>query len=104
MPWIAQLLIGVALSVVSTLIQQATAPKAQKQLPGMRGQYSTGGTVPMTILLGTVGTPGQLEYSATWGNSGETPNAFLADVISLSDHPITGITARWIDSQSVTAT
>jgi hypothetical protein len=102
--YLVQLLIGLALSAVATLAQQAFAPKpkAQKQIPGLRGQYSTGGTVPMTIILGTYGVPGQLEYSNTWGTSGETPNAFLADVISLSDYRITDVTALWIDSKSVT--
>lgn len=102
--YLIQLLIGVAISGVVSLAQQAFAPKpkAQKNLPGMRGQYSTGGTVPMTVVLGTRGVAGQLEYSSAWGNSGETPNAFNVDVISLSDHRITGVAALWVDTVAVT--
>lgn len=101
MPFIAQLLLSVALSVGASLLQNAFAQKPTKQLPGLRGQYTTGGTQPQTIVLGAYGVAGQLEYSNTWGNSGETPNAFLVDVISLSDHRITSVPAMWIDSNSV---
>lgn len=101
--FIIQALIGAAISGIASLAQQAFAPKpkAVKQLPGMRGQYTTGGTVPQTIVLGTYGVAGQLEYSNTWGNDGETPNAYLVDVISLSDYQITEVSALWIDSKSV---
>lgn len=104
MPFIASLLLGVALQVGSTLLGQAFAPKpkAVVNLPGMRGQYSTGGTVPMTIILGTKGVAGQLEYSNAWGNSGETPHAFNVDVISFSDYRTTAVTAQWTDSTKVT--
>jgi hypothetical protein len=102
--YLIQLVIGLVISGVTTLAQQAFAPKpkAQNQQPGMRGQYSTGGTVPMTIVLGTYGIAGQLEYSNTWGKVNETPNAYLVDVISLADYQISDVTAVWLDSQSVT--
>ena len=99
------LLVGVVLNVVTTLAQQAFAPKpttTKAALPSFRGQYSTGGTVPLKFVLGTYGVAGQLEYSNTWGNSGETPNANLVDVISLSDYRISAVPAVWVNSRSAT--
>src|SRR5690606_20320403 len=95
--------LSVALTVVSSLIQQHIAAQNQKKIgPSFRGQYTSGGTEPLKIVLGTYGVPGHLEYSNTYGNDGETPNAFLADVLSLSDYPITQVAALWVDSNPVT--
>ena len=103
--FIVQALIGAAISGAVTLAQQAFAPKpttTKAALPSFRGQYSTGGTVPLKFVLGTYGVAGQLEYSNTWGNSGETPNANLVDVISLSDYRLAGVPAVWVNSRSAT--
>ena len=89
--FLVNLIVGVVLSAASALISQALAP-AQKQLArGFRGSVQTGGTVPQSFLVGTIGGPGKLEYRNTWGNSGETPNAYLTDVISFGDLPIAGM-------------
>ena len=61
--WLINLLIGVVLSVVSTLAQQAFAPKQQGR--GIRGTIQSGGKVPLSFLIGTIGVPGKLEYRNT---------------------------------------
>lgn len=99
--YIVATLIGLALQAGTTLLGQWFGSKSDST-SGMRGQYSTGGTVNMTIVLGTYGVAGQLEYSNTWGDTGKTPNAYLTDVISLSDYRITAVSAQWIDSDSIT--
>lgn len=100
--WLLQIVGGVVLNLVVSLAQQAFAPKPEASIRGFRGQYSSGGTTPLKIVLGTYGVPGHLEYSNTWGAAGKTPNAYLADVLSLSDYLIEGVTAAWLDSQPVT--
>ena len=101
------IIVGLVLSVGSTLLQQALAPKPKQQaatVPGFRGQVQTGGTVNQSFLIGTIGSAGKLEYRSTWGDSGGTPNAYLVDVISFGDLTIAGSTpqAMWVNTQPVT--
>lgn len=98
--WLINLLIGVVLSVVSTLAQQAFAPKQQGR--GIRGTIQSGGKVPLSFLIGTIGVPGKLEYRNTWGTAGGTQNAYLVDVISFGDLPISDFTGLWVNGQEVT--
>jgi hypothetical protein len=101
------LVVGVVLSIASTLISQALAPKPQdrqQQVRGFRGTIQTGGKVPQSFIVGTYGTPGKLEYRNTWGQSGETPNAYLTDVVSFGDLPISGFTGLYVNSEEVTVT
>jgi hypothetical protein len=104
--WLIQLIVGVILSIASTLIQQALTPKSKtgNVARGYRGSVQTGGTVPQSFLVGTIGVPGKLEYRNTWGTSGGTPNAYLVDVISLGDLPISGVTGFFVNSGAVTKT
>ena len=54
------LIIGLVLSIGSTLLQQALFPKKQQQagntVSGFRGAVQTGGQVPQSFLVGTIGT------------------------------------------------
>lgn len=104
------LIIGLVLSIGSTLLQQALAPKPKptdqtaNRINGFRGSVQTGGQVNQSFLIGTIGTAGKLEYRSAWGASGGTPNAYLVDVISYGDLAIASATptAMWVDSQPVT--
>lgn len=98
--WLINILIGLALNVVSTLAQQAFAPKQQAR--GIRGTVQSGGKVPLSFLIGTIGVPGKLEYRNTWGTAGGTQNAYLVDAISFGDLPISAFTALWVNGQEVT--
>lgn len=98
MNFLIQIIIGVVLSLASTLLQQAFAPTDQQQRrTGTRGSAQIGGKVPQYFLIGTVGEVGKLEYQNAWGNDGEVPNAYLTSVYSFGDLPITAMTKLFIN-------
>lgn len=94
------LIVGLVLSFVGNLLQQAFAPKPQEQQRGQtgtRGSVQIGGKVPQYFLMGTVGEPGKLEYQNSWGQDGEVPNAYVTDVRSFGDLPIAALTGLYVD-------
>lgn len=103
MGFLLQLIVGALLSVASTLLQQAFAPKPQEQQrqTGTRGASQIGGKVPQYFLMGTVGEAGKLEYRNAWGNDGQVPNAYLTSVLSFGDLPISGIIGMFINGVRV---
>lgn len=100
--WLLNIVIGLVISLASTLIQQALSPKREEQARGFRGSVQTGGRVPQSFLAGTIGVAGKLEYRNTWGTSGQTPNAYLVDVISFGDLPVSDFVGLYVNSQAVT--
>jgi hypothetical protein len=100
--FLINILIGIALSIASTLIQQALSPKQDKSASGYRATMQTGGKVPLSFLVGTIGVPGKLEYRNTWGEVDGTPNAYLVDVISFGDLGIHAFTGLFVNGQPVT--
>lgn len=90
------LIVGVVLSLASTLLQQAFAPK-QEGRTGTRGSAQVGGKVPQYFLVGTIGEPGKREYRNAWGNSGDVPNAYLTEVYSFGDLPITALSRLFVN-------
>lgn len=102
---IIQIVIGIVVGVAKTLAQQAFGQQgAEKAQPprGYRGKALAGGTVPLSFLVGTIGVPGKKEYRNTWGASGETPNAYLVDVLSFGDLPITDFVGLYVNGEPVT--
>jgi hypothetical protein len=99
MNFLIQIIVGVLLSVASTLLQQAFAPQQteQQRRTGTRGSAQIGGKVPQYFLVGTVGEAGKLEYQNAWGSAGEVPNAYLTSVRSFGDLPITALTKIYIN-------
>jgi hypothetical protein len=97
--FLINLVVGVVLSIASTLLQQAFAPKReeQKRRTGTRGSSQVGGKVPQYFLVGTVGDAGKFEEGGEWGNDGEVPNAYTTDVHSYGDLPIAGISALFVN-------
>lgn len=99
--WLITLLINLAVAGAKALIDYAV--EASKPKPGVKGSMSMGGDVPMSFILGHYGTAGHLEYPPTsWGETGGTPNAYLVQVISLSDLPVTALSQVWINGELVT--
>lgn len=99
MPFLINIIIGLVLSLASTLLQQAFAPKPTEQAKrtGTRGSAQIGGKVPQYFLVGTVGEAGKLEYQNAWGNDGEVPNAYLTSVYSFGDLPITAMPKLFVN-------
>jgi hypothetical protein len=96
MPFLINIIVGLVLSLASTLLQQAFAPKDQRGT-GTRGSAQIGGKVPQYFLVGTVGEAGKLEYQNAWGSAGQVPNAFLTGVYSFGDLPITAMTKLFVN-------
>ncbi|MGN6773506.1 MAG: phage tail protein [Rhizobiaceae bacterium] len=92
---IGQALLGIALSIGSSLLQKALAPKQKQQVAGVKQQITIGGDNPLSFILGPYATPGQLEYVNSWGKAHEVKNAYLTRVISLADLPVGALTGIW---------
>ncbi|MCA6098873.1 phage tail protein [Bradyrhizobium australafricanum] len=69
-----------------------------------QGQLTFGGTVARCALFGYCATAGSLAYANTWGTSddGKTPNAYITQVIALSDIPVAGLQGVWVNGQKCT--
>lgn len=68
----------------------------------LQGKLQAGGTVPRSYNLGYSATAGSLVYANTWGNTGETPNAFLTQVIALADLPGGSLQEVWVNGELCT--
>ncbi|WP_309086379.1 phage tail protein [Chelativorans sp.] len=98
---VISLAFGIALKVGGSLLLQATAKKQAQ--PGITAQVQLGGANSGSFIVGTYATAGQLEYIGTWGRSGKTPNAYVSQVISLSDVPLSAILPRiWVNGETCT--
>lgn len=100
---LGQAILGIALTVGKTLLQSAMAGKNKQQVPGIQGQIQVGGDNPLSFIVGTYATAGQLEYVNTGGKSGKTPNAYLTQAITISDLPSTAVLSSvWINGEKCT--
>lgn len=100
--WLIQLIVGLVLQVASTLIKSAQQQDQKPKVPGVRGSIQTGGDNPLSFIMGFYATAGHLKYAGTWGNSGETPNAYYSKVISVSDLPVRGLAGFFVNGERVT--
>jgi hypothetical protein len=100
--FIIQLIVGLVLSLASTLIKSMFQQDQKQKVPGVRGEIQTGGDVPLSFIMGFYATGGHLKYAGTWGNSGETPNAYFSKVVSVSDLPIRSFAGFFVNGERVT--
>lgn len=98
---IGQILQWGILAAVKIGIGLLNRSKKTSQQSGISGQVQVGGDNPVSFIMGSFGTAGQLEYVNTWGNVDKTPNAYLVSVISISDLPL-ALTGLWVDDKKVT--
>lgn len=102
---IAKLVIGLAVNFGLGRLQQALTKKnRQKQDPrGIIIEARMGDEQPIGFIPGKYATGGVRKYLGTWGNDGETPNAFVTDVIEIGSMPNYagpyGLTSVWINDQ-----
>ncbi|MDJ1632240.1 phage tail protein [Rhizobium rhizogenes] len=100
---VAKLVLGIALNVGASLLQRALTKNQNTTQSGIRTDVASGGDNSLAFIVGTYATAGSHEYVGSWGNAGKTPNAYLTQVRTLSDLPISGITNRiWINSEACT--
>lgn len=81
-------LVSLALSVGSTLLALAMAPKNNGATSGVKTSTSTGGVTAQTFIMGTYLTSGHMACPLmSFGNDGKTPNAYLTYVVILGAIP-----------------
>jgi hypothetical protein len=94
--------IGASL-LLSYAVQALTGkPPQNADSFGVQGKLAGGGAVPRSFGLGYHTTAGSLVYANTWGNGYDTPNAFLTQVIALSDLPGERLVGLWVNGAKVT--
>ena len=79
-----------------------TAAAATTNSFSVQGVINASGAVPRAFGLGYHVTAGSLVYANYWGYVGETPNAYLTQVIAVSDLPHEQLLEVWVDGQKVT--
>lgn len=100
---IGQLVLGVALKVGTSLLARARGKREDQRPAGVKGSMTVGGDNPMSFIVGAYATAGQLEYVNSYGKAGKTPNAYLVQVVSLSDLPLSAMSsAVWINGEKCT--
>lgn len=99
-----QAAVGIGLSYASQALAGKPKPPAQEQGPGfsVSGKLQAGGTVPRSFILGRTVTAGSLVYANTWGQLDQTPNAYLTQVIALSDMPVTSMAGVFVNGGAAT--
>ncbi|MDX3929261.1 MAG: phage tail protein [Shinella sp.] len=90
--------VGIGLQLAVASLNKPDAPEPL----GVRGKMQSGGDVPRSLIMGRRASAGSLVYANTWGQAGKTPNAYFTQVISLSDMPVSGMTAMWVNGEPVT--
>lgn len=85
---IVQALGGIGLNLLASEI----AGKPEKARFSIQGTLQAGADVPRSFIMGLRGTAGSLVYANTWGQAGKTPNAYLTQVICLTDLPAKNLT------------
>jgi hypothetical protein len=100
---------GLALATTYALSYAAKAlagnPKqdaAAAATGGVQGTLAAGADVPRSFQLGYSMTAGSLVYANTWGTAGQTPNAYLTQVIALSDLPGCTLQGFWVNGEKCT--
>lgn len=99
--------IGIAASVGLSYAAQALAGKPQTpDVPvesfSVQTTVQMGGNVPRSFNIGYSVTAGSRVYINTWGNDGDTPNAYVTDVLALNDIPGGTIVEAWVNGELCT--
>lgn len=92
--------VGVGLNLLASAI--SGQPADIRSDFGVTGTIQTGGDIARSFPVGYTATAGSLCYANTWGTEGKTPNAYFTQVIALSDLPISGLAAVWVNGVKVT--
>lgn len=85
-----------------SLLAQSLAGKPKDPTFSINGTLQGGGDVPRSFIMGRTATAGSLVFVNTWGQDGDTPNAYLTQVIALSDLPVRGLAEVWVNGELVT--
>ncbi len=95
-------LLKTAVGVGVSLLAQSLAGKPKDPTFSINGTLQGGGDISRSFILGRTATAGSLVFVNTWGQDGDTPNAYLTQVIALSDLPVRGLAEVWVNGERVT--
>lgn len=95
-------LLKTAVGIGLNLLAQAIAGKPKEPTFSINGSLQSGGDLARSFILGKTATAGSLVWVNTWGQDGETPNAYLTQVIALSDMPVASLDEVWVNGEKVT--
>ncbi len=99
---VGSFLLRTAVGVGLNLLAQAIAGKPKEATHAINGTLQGGGDIARSFILGRYTTAGSLVWANTWGKDGDTPNAYLTQVIALSDLPVKGLLGVWVNGEKVT--
>lgn len=99
---VGSFLLKTAVGVGVSLLAQSLAGKTKDPTFSINGTLQGGGDISRSFILGRTATAGSLVFVNTWGQDGDTPNAYLTQVIALSDMPIRGLAEVWVNGERVT--
>lgn len=85
-----------------SLLAQSLSGKTKDPTFSINGTLQGGGDISRSFILGRTATAGSLVFVNTWGQDGDTPNAYLTQVIALSDLPVRGLAEVWVNGERVT--
>lgn len=99
---IGKVVLNIALKIGMSLLQAAMTETDEPEQPGLRTTIDVGGVKSMSFIVGTYATAGHLIYANTWGQVRTTSNAGLAQVIGISDIPVTSISNEvWMRGRKI---
>lgn len=99
---VGSFLLKTAVGIGMNLLAQAIAGKPKDPTFSINGTLQAGGDIPRSFILGKTATAGSLVWVNTWGQDGDTPNAYLTQVIALSDLPCQSLDEVWVNGEKVT--
>lgn len=83
-----------------SLLAQSLARKPKTRL-SLSTVHCKAAAISRSFVLGCTAIAGSLLFVNTWGKDGDTPNAYLTQVIALSDMPIRGVAEVWVNGKRV---
>jgi hypothetical protein len=97
-----KLALQAAVGVGGNLLAKSLAGKPAEPQFSVTTTLQAGGDLSRSIVFGRYPTAGSLAYPNTWGRLGETDNAFLTQVIALSDLPSRALAEIWVNGELCT--
>ncbi len=99
---VGSFLLKTAVGVGLSLLAQSLAGEPKDPTFSINGTLQGGGDISRSFIIGRTATAGSLVFVNTWGQDGDTPNAYLTQVIALSDLPVRGLAEVWVNGERVT--
>jgi len=99
---VAAAVLNITVGVGINLLAKSLSGQPKDPTFSINGTLQGGGDVPRSFIMGRTATAGSLVFVNTWGQDGDTPNAYLTQVIALSDLPVRGLAEVWVNGELVT--